>query len=742
MSSTGHALDPVRVEVAFQEIARSQTFAKNDRLLEFLHFVIRHTLDGELDRLKESVIGVEVYRREPSYSPKSDPIVRTEARRLRKKLADYYEQEGSRASIVIVLPVGGYVARFEVRGGGVSQSADENGAIVSEIPAFPADLSNVEPVGGVARPRRRLWFAALGSVSAVLGLTVFWIWTHESRAGESFVSSQLTSNDGSNPIAASAISPDGRFLVYADATGLFERSLTSGMVRPLALPADLSVQHLAWNADSSAVVVSAKHEPGNDYQLLTLNSAGRVQRLLSGGTSASFSPDGHHLIFLNEDGSKIEIASADGSSRRTFVGAPKDWRFTSAVWSTDGRRILCIEQRSGPESLSASTRSIETRSKRRYLAFNFADERLVASEYPFPFDSLCPLRNNQMLMVRPYMPTQPFGVWTARTDAGTGAILGQPELTISTSNFYITSLSTTANKDAVSGLLDRGEADVYVGAANSDPLASAKRLTFDLRNDFPDAWTPDGRAVIFESDRSGQYHLYRQNLDSKVAQVLTDQPGEQIRAAVSPDGKWLLFAQVDATSRADRDRLFRVAVAGGGRALEVPLHHFLDEYRCPLKGNTCVIRETIGQKRYRFYALDPIAGQGAVLADIPWIPSVFGDWTVAADGSAVALPVHGSQSPEILVVPLGSSTPTWRIKLRSQGELWGIQAAAKGQNWYGEIRADGKHQLSLIKSDGTVNVLHESDYNIWGSPSPDGLKLAFVDYGLDRNVWIWRRKRS
>jgi len=59
--------------------------------------------------LKESVIGVEVFGRTPGYNSKDDPIVRTEARRLRARLADYYQGTGAADRVILELPKGGYV---------------------------------------------------------------------------------------------------------------------------------------------------------------------------------------------------------------------------------------------------------------------------------------------------------------------------------------------------------------------------------------------------------------------------------------------------------------------------------------------------------------------------------------------------------------------------------------------------------------------------------------------------------
>jgi hypothetical protein len=61
----------------------SPPFVHADRLSQFLSFVVEAALLGETDQqqLKESLIGIEIYGREPGYDSKIEPIVRTEARR-------------------------------------------------------------------------------------------------------------------------------------------------------------------------------------------------------------------------------------------------------------------------------------------------------------------------------------------------------------------------------------------------------------------------------------------------------------------------------------------------------------------------------------------------------------------------------------------------------------------------------------------------------------------------------------
>jgi hypothetical protein len=62
-----------------ERLLGSPGFVRNARLSRFLEFVIARHMEGRDGELKESVLGVEVFGREPGYNPKNDPIVRTEA---------------------------------------------------------------------------------------------------------------------------------------------------------------------------------------------------------------------------------------------------------------------------------------------------------------------------------------------------------------------------------------------------------------------------------------------------------------------------------------------------------------------------------------------------------------------------------------------------------------------------------------------------------------------------------------
>jgi adenylate cyclase len=101
------------VRAELDRILASKGFATAGRLSKLLRHVVGKTLAGETDQLKEYAVGIEVFDRDAKYDPRLDSIVRVEAGRLRTKLDEYYNGEGSGSPIRINLPRGGYSAVFE-----------------------------------------------------------------------------------------------------------------------------------------------------------------------------------------------------------------------------------------------------------------------------------------------------------------------------------------------------------------------------------------------------------------------------------------------------------------------------------------------------------------------------------------------------------------------------------------------------------------------------------------------------
>ncbi len=113
-----------QVTYCLQKILVSVFFSRSARMAKFLRFLVDRTVARAAEDLKEYVIGIEVFDRDVTFDPRLDPIVRVEARRLRSKLREYYDQQGHDDPLRIEIPPGGYTAKFHLSGScGIRASA-------------------------------------------------------------------------------------------------------------------------------------------------------------------------------------------------------------------------------------------------------------------------------------------------------------------------------------------------------------------------------------------------------------------------------------------------------------------------------------------------------------------------------------------------------------------------------------------------------------------------------------------
>src|SRR5690349_24744483 len=119
--------DDAAVRAQLGKILSSPVFVNSPRMSRFLRYVVETTLDGKSESIKEYVIAVEVFEKAEDYDPQADSTVRTEASKLRSRLARYYETEGREDPVVITIAKGSYVPKCADRRHGTpatSQVAD------------------------------------------------------------------------------------------------------------------------------------------------------------------------------------------------------------------------------------------------------------------------------------------------------------------------------------------------------------------------------------------------------------------------------------------------------------------------------------------------------------------------------------------------------------------------------------------------------------------------------------------
>src|SRR5262249_42423082 len=89
-------------------------FKNSKRYPNLLRFVVERALAGHTEPLKERALGVDVFGREPDYDTNLDPVVRTSACEIRKRIAQYYQDAAHDTEIRIEFPSGSYVPEFHM----------------------------------------------------------------------------------------------------------------------------------------------------------------------------------------------------------------------------------------------------------------------------------------------------------------------------------------------------------------------------------------------------------------------------------------------------------------------------------------------------------------------------------------------------------------------------------------------------------------------------------------------------
>ena len=601
-----------------------------------------------------------------------------------------------------------------------------------------------------AGPRRARWFGIAALSLLVVSVGAWFLRRMTLDVPLQLKATQITSNESENRVTAGAISSSGKLVVYADADGLSLRVIKTGTTQFLKSPAALRVDRIAWFPDDLHLMLSGFNTQVLRFQLWTASIAGGDPNLIrENARNGMPSPDGSRLAFTANNESEIWISGVSGERMKLFLKGRPGEDFPFVFWGNGGKRLSYQRREYAPGSTGDQSRSFDANFIWDYGSRDFASGKELAFAKNIRFDSACVTAGGRMFYLRTEPPkdAQQHGIWEVQTDQATGAFSSAPRQLTFLADEKAYGITASNDGKQIAAVWERGQPDVYIADLHHQPgpiLANVRRLTSDSRSDFPHAWSSDSQSVIFESNREGDYHLFHRRLNSRTTEQLTEMQGQQIYPQLSPDGSTVLFALLPGRLLSSNDSLYRVSV-DGGTPVEIPLDRPLDEFRCPLPGaGSCVLRETLDHRQYVYYALDPVKGKGREAARTSWVPNVFGDWAVSPDGNTVALPLH-KPGPKIRLVPLnasldaaGSPRRETEIDLRGIDGLWGLTWAADGKGWFAEAQRAGASLLVYIDTAGRIDLLRETTHNTWGIPSPDGGKLAFVDYTADRNVWLWQ----
>ena len=567
-----------------------------------------------------------------------------------------------------------------------------------------------------------------------------WRWQKFKALG-SISLEQITTNDSEQRVTAGAISPDGKWIAFADINGMSLRLLQSGKVIPLTAPEGFRAERIAWFPDQTRILVSGFDPQFASPQIWIVSITGSAPRLFrENARNGAASPDGARIAFTANRNREIWITGADGDNPHALVVDPSGKSFSSLFWSGDGKRVSYLR------SLNGLGKDDKDDKDDDYESADANSGKVLALEKNLTFESACALADGRVFFLRIAQTVfhDEYSLWEVDTNTASGAFVSAPKLALPIDGARAFALTSSDDGSRMSILLKKGQPHVYVGALQqlAPALGDVQRLTYDTRTDYPGAWLHDNRTVLFESNRVGVFRLYQQRLQDRNAQEIDTGVGPAVLPQVTPDGKWILYRKPTSTS--GPAKLFRIP-AGGGASEQVPIGAELDEFRCPLQGGSaCVLRETEGQKAFVYYALDPIAGKGRELARTSWLPHVTSDWTVAPDASAAALAIHDPGNPRIRIVPLntGPRRPEQEVAVKAFGMLSGISWSADGKGWYVAADTETGTLIVYVGLQGESHVLRDTPLSTWGVPSPDGSKLAFVDQAVDSNIWLLHLRQA
>ena len=328
------AIDSKAVLQQLERMLKSRHFRNSKRYPAFLAYIVRHRLDGELDSLKERILGIEVFKRPHDYDTGADPVVRITAGEVRKRIALYYHDEGTEQELRIELPAGSYVPVFSFAANALS--ALESAPALQHASNGSLDLLHPAPdVGHGPAPGRRIkrnWIVAAMFVATVaLAVAGFWFWTWNASPLESMWRPFFNS-------------PDPVLIVVGSPLGLLAGPADNSTNSKLLMDSHSHV-NLAFN-DALALtditgLLDVHHQA---YRVQTANATSLedlrkrpVVLIAAFGNSWS----GRILAPLRFSLLRQQIAP-DGS---TILGSIVDHRRPGSMWSFDFTKSVAVNSR-------------------------------------------------------------------------------------------------------------------------------------------------------------------------------------------------------------------------------------------------------------------------------------------------------------------------------------------------------------------------------------------------------------
>ena len=627
----------------------------------------------------------------------------------------------------------------------------ESGRSAGVSPAVGAGL--VRPREGASRqggtPLRWAAIALAGAVVIAGAVLAYWL-TRPPAPPPELKERRLTFNPSENAVTESAISPDGKYLAYGDRTGMHLKLIQTGETLNIPQPQGPAPDPGSWFPNGwfpdGSKFISAGLEAGQRPSGWVVSVMGGPPRKLRDDADVwSVSPDGTLIAFgtgLSFMRSReIWLMDPQGEEPHRLVAGSEDDGFFWAAWSPDGRRVAYQRYHRTPDKLECS---IETRDlKGGQPTLVLSDPRLCDTDIKFLW---FPGGRFVYFMAEPERVRREMNLWEVRVDTRTGEPVSKPRRITNWAEALVIGISGTSDGKQLAVSKFSAQADVYVGEleASGHGLKQPRRLTLDEHNDYPGAWMPDNKAVLFWSDRNGTWDIFKQALDQEAAELVVTGPDYKEKPVVSPDGSWILYlssatAQVNVTTPV---RIMRVPTSGGPPQLVLEGRGISGLACARSPAALCVFSESSpDRKQLIFSAFDPVHERGRELTRVNLKQPVTGyGWDLSLDGSHLAFAQSDDHEGRIQILPLAGGEVR-EVNVKGWNGLWRLFWAADARGLFVSAAGGLGATLLYVDLEGRGQVIWQERFlsinaEARGIPSPNGRYLAVLAYATDSNVWL------
>ncbi len=615
--------------------------------------------------------------------------------------------------------------------------ANGNGSSAAETPT-------VEPPA-VPAERIHLWWIA-AAAAAVL-LVLFGIKVGLSLAQSHTAAtlplriSQLTANPADDRVRAAAISRDGKYLAFSDETGFYLRQIDTGETHPIPLPSGALSESVSWFPDSAhlIVVLTGLAPSPSLWEISTLG--GSPRKLQDNARSPAVSPDGKQIAFITGQSmhNQIWLMAADGEQLRKLIGDEGDF-FASLSWSPDATRIGYIRGRlSNAFGVNGAIEFVDVRDQHVNSLLHLAS----AGWFSAMSGPLAWAQDGRLIYALAEPPPRQLdsNLWSVSVDPG-----GHPSSTplrLTNDHGSVSSISISGDGKRIAYLKGLPQPDVYIAKTEgASTISEPVRLTLDDRQDLPFDWTPDNKSVLFISDRTGIFSIYRQAIDQTVPELLVGGNYPVLTARLSPDSTQLLYLVYPSwTDNVSSISLMRMPVTGGAPQ-QILQARWISNQQCARAPATECLYSVETDGRFTIYSFDPLKGSGPQVYQIKDdLPQSY-NWSISPDGTTLAIAKGkvGEEEPRIHLISLKSGTEKW-LPLQGLSGVGAIDWAADSKSLWASSVGDEENALLNIDLQGNARTVwrpkKKSIY--WAIPSRDGRYLALHVSSSSANVWMVER---